>query len=254
MLTPKYVKETIITTLGGSDVAVELTSTDLDVCIKEAVRRYSRMNPLKNREARQVAPAAISAFELKPYCRDVVDVEISNPIQNFEVMSSQEFNLFNSWHLINAGYSTGLSKADEYQLTLIWREMTSKIYSLDPDYYIDEDIQFDETSDDVTATKPRCIHFFNPTGLSFKCSWIEVADRPLEKVTSRDEDWVLDYSLAHAKEILGRKRGKFRTLPVAGQPLELDGIALLEEAKQEKLELNEELRQRFIGVNYPVWG
>jgi hypothetical protein len=132
--------------------------------------------------------------------------------------------------------------------------MTSKIYSLDPDYYIDEDIQIDEASDDATAVKPRCIYFYNPTGLSYKCSWVEIGDRPLEKVTTRDEDWVLSYSLAHAKEILGRKRGKFGTLPVAGQPLELDGPALLQEAREEKAELNEDLRQRFIGVNYPVWG
>jgi len=254
MLTTKYVANYIVGTLGGSDVAVELNPSDIELCAEEALRRYSRLNPLKNREARQAPPGGITSYPLHHFTRSVSDVEIQNALMTFESMSSQEFNLFNSWHLINAGYSSGLSKADEYELTLQWRQMTARVYSLDPDYYVDDDPQYDENSDDATKMVPRQIHFYNPTGLQMKVSWVETSDRPLNLIPAADEDWVLSYALAHAKEILGRKRGKFRTLPVAGQPLELDGPALIEEAKMEKAELLEDLRQRFIGLNYPIYG
>jgi hypothetical protein len=48
--------------------------------------------------------------------------------------------------------------------------------------------------------------------------------------------------LACAKGILGRIRGKYRTLPGPGGGAQLDGGVLVQESSQEKKELMEELR------------
>ena len=49
-------------------------------------------------------------------------------------------------------------------------------------------------------------------------------------------------------------RGKFKKVPGAGQDLQLDGADLLQEAREEKLALKEELASRVIGAPTFQWG
>jgi hypothetical protein len=56
------------------------------------------------------------------------------------------------------------------------------------------------------------------------------------------KNWVQRYTLAVAKEILGRARSKYQTLPGPGGGTRLDGEALLAESKEEKQLLIEELK------------
>ncbi|MBQ2639247.1 MAG: hypothetical protein IJF92_00570 [Bacilli bacterium] len=51
-------------------------------------------------------------------------------------------------------------------------------------------------------------------------------------------DWILDYTLALAKEVLGRKRGK---ATLQGSPIQLDAAQLLSEAASEKTHLEDQL-------------
>jgi len=55
------------------------------------------------------------------------------------------------------------------------------------------------------------------------------------------KSWIQRYSLALAKEILGGIRGKYQTLPGPGGGTRLNGQQLVEEGRQEKQELLEEL-------------
>ena len=54
-------------------------------------------------------------------------------------------------------------------------------------------------------------------------------------------NWIQRYALACAKGILGRIRGKYRTLPGPGGGSQLDGESLVRESKEEKQLLIEEL-------------
>ena len=54
-------------------------------------------------------------------------------------------------------------------------------------------------------------------------------------------NWIQRYALAGAKIILGRVRGKYRSLPGPGGGAQLDGGVLTQEGAQEKKELMEEL-------------
>lgn len=71
---------------------------------------------------------------------------------------------------------------------------------------------------------------------------VEVLKTPtLENLQSeKPKKWVFAYSLALTKEALGRIRAKYR---VQGAPMEMDGDALLNEANEEKRNLEDELRQ-----------
>lgn len=55
-------------------------------------------------------------------------------------------------------------------------------------------------------------------------------------------NWIQRFALACAKGILGRIRGKYRSLPGPGGGAQLDGGVLVQESSQEKKELMEELR------------
>lgn len=56
--------------------------------------------------------------------------------------------------------------------------------------------------------------------------------------SSMYSDWLFDYTLALAKEVLGRKRGK---ATLEGSPIQLDSAALLSEAAAEKQNLEDQL-------------
>lgn len=245
------VKNYVLSTLGADTVTVELSDNDLALCVSDAVQRYSRMHPMRNRESQDVQPQGIHSFNLPTGCYAVVDVELQNPLQVIDTVDATNFNIFNNWLVVQGGYGAGMTNAEDYQTTLLWRQMSGKVYSLDPDYYIEEDIQFQ--NDDPNLPLPRKIHIFNPTGLSVRATWMAVSDRPIEQIISRDWDWVKSWALAHAKEILSRKRGKIKTIPTAGQALELDWESLRDESREDKQALLQELRDR-TPMTPPIWG
>jgi len=61
-------------------------------------------------------------------------------------------------------------------------------------------------------------------------------------INSIGQRWVHKFSLATAKEILGRIRGKYTTVPIPDAEISLDAPSLIDEANREKEELRESLR------------
>ncbi len=56
---------------------------------------------------------------------------------------------------------------------------------------------------------------------------------PPASINEVGRQWVRQYMLAICKEMLGRHRSKFKTIPIPGSDLQLDGDTLLAEAKDE---------------------
>jgi len=54
-------------------------------------------------------------------------------------------------------------------------------------------------------------------------------------------NWIQRYATASAKGILGRIRGKYKTLPGPGGGAQMDGGVLVQESAEEKKQLMEEL-------------
>ena len=61
-------------------------------------------------------------------------------------------------------------------------------------------------------------------------------------INSIGKRWIHKWALSSAKEVLGRIRGKYTSVPVPNSEISLDGPSLLDEARQEKDELRESLR------------
>jgi len=77
------------------------------------------------------------------------------------------------------------------------------------------------------------------------------AQRVIVQYLQKMKDWgevtqaMQELSLSYAKEILGRIRSKFQTTPGPGGGIQLDGQALLQEAKEERKEALENLIYKF---------
>ena len=63
------------------------------------------------------------------------------------------------------------------------------------------------------------------------------------KINSVGRVWIYKYTLALAKETLGRIRSKYEHIPIPDSEIKLDGDLLLSEARDEQVELIEELRE-----------
>ena len=75
-----------------------------------------------------------------------------------------------------------------------------------------------------------------------------VADAPYSnptysRINSVGRQWIFEYTLAIAKEMLGWVRSKYSTLPIPNSEVTLNGDALLREAADNKVRLIERLRE-----------
>ena len=81
-----------------------------------------------------------------------------------------------------------------------------------------------------------------------------VADAPYSnpvysRINSVGREWIQEYTLALSKEMLGRVRSKYNTVPIPNSEVTLDGPALISEAAQEKTDLITRLRDYLDGTS-----
>ena len=70
------------------------------------------------------------------------------------------------------------------------------------------------------------------------------------RVNSMARQWVRQYALALAKELLGMIRSKFSSVPIPGGELQLDGSDLKSSAKEEKDKLRTDLKEMLDSMTY----
>ena len=76
------------------------------------------------------------------------------------------------------------------------------------------------------------------------------ANIPYENINSIGKQWIRKYALAVSKEMLGQVRGKFGSIPIPGNDIQLNASELLSQAKDEQSALKEELKQILDTLTY----
>ena len=77
------------------------------------------------------------------------------------------------------------------------------------------------------------------------------ANIPYVSINSIGKHWIRRYSLAICKEMLGQVRGKFSgKMPIPGESITLNSSDLLNQAKEEKQSLREELMKILDELTY----
>ena len=81
------------------------------------------------------------------------------------------------------------------------------------------------------------------TNLITDISNVPYSNPTYEYINEPGRQWIRKYALALSKEMLGGVRGKYQTVPIPGDTTTLDHLRLLNEAKEEKKVLIEELQK-----------
>jgi len=71
-----------------------------------------------------------------------------------------------------------------------------------------------------------------------------------EKINSIGRQWVRQYSLSSCKELLGMVRSKFQTVPIPGADLTLNGVDLISQGREDKLNLKTSLTEMLEELTY----
>jgi len=79
---------------------------------------------------------------------------------------------------------------------------------------------------------------------------IRIDEIPYSAMNSWAQFWIKNYTLAVAKEILGRIRGKFNSLPIPDADVQMDAQDLLQEGKEEQQSLIQDLSDELDKLDY----
>lgn len=91
--------------------------------------------------------------------------------------------------------------------------------------------------------------FASKTGVVSDYSNVPLSNPTYAYINGPGKQWIREYTLALAKELLGNVRGKYSTVPIPGSELTLDGATLRSEAQAEKEKLIMQLRENLEKVS-----
>lgn len=69
-------------------------------------------------------------------------------------------------------------------------------------------------------------------------------------INAPGKQWIREYTLALCKEVLGRIRGKYKSIPIPNADLTLDGEELVSQGREDKEKLLTELKEWFENLTY----
>jgi hypothetical protein len=213
--------------LGEPVICVELDDTQITAMVEQALGIYGTYKPVE-----KFGSVAVLASQQK---YDLTQAEIGRGIIELfrpdllrAAISLDQFDVFKyHTHLPN------LDPGDYYAERVWWKEVRRSAGS-------DDDWEFilDPTTGDGTL-------YLSPIpSEAYTCTFIYVVDPTLTEVPLSDDDWIKDYVLAMAMQVLGRMRRKFGSVQGAEASIDLDGAELVSEGTELRTQMEEYLTGR----------
>jgi len=91
--------------------------------------------------------------------------------------------------------------------------------------------------------------FASQTGVVSDYSNVPFTNPTYSYINGPGKQWIREYTLALAKELLGNVRAKYNTVPIPGSELSMDGLTLRTEGQAEKEKLITQLRENLEKVS-----
>ncbi len=232
-LTLASVRDETRTSLGSSGCEIELLDKDVDKALKDAIRVYNHYRP---RHARAGLPICASQKKYpitRPGLSGIVSVQFIEP--RAPISSVDPFDYL-SYSTVNPAAQNGYG---DREMTLGYIEYARTVASSEPEwqgqwegdsYFLYVDV----------AKNYLC---------SYECTWLltpnDDAVTGIKFADGIDEDWIMDYTLARAKTMLSRVRGKFAGIvnPDGAQDT-VDYAELQQEGREDMKDLLEQIRKR----------
>jgi len=221
------VNDYVLAQLGHPIVAVELTPSQIKTCIDEAVSKldyhapqwttqYAVFDASSRENLYELPQFLVNNISYVNYKKDILGLNYTPGSLAFDFTLA----FFNTNRFFQGG---GIG---DFFLTQQYLEMTRRILSNEGGWNIVNNKYLQLYPGPTETPTPVIIEY-----------------RALDSNTIHHayRNWIQRYSTAAAKGILGRIRGKYKTLPGPGGGAQLDGGVLVQESAEEKKQLMEEL-------------
>jgi len=221
------VNDYILAQLGHPIVSVELTPFQIKTCIDEAISKLDYHAPQwANQFAVFDASAGQNLYELPRFImNNLVYVGYKKDILGLNYTpGSLAFDMTLAFFNTNRFFQGG--GIGDFFLTQQYLKIMRKVLSNEGGWNI--------VNNKYIQLYPEPQETPTPVILEY---------RALDSATIHHAylNWIQRYALACSKGILGRIRGKYKSVPGPGGGAQMDGGVLVQEASQEKKELMEEL-------------
>jgi len=243
-LTLENIKEETETMLGKSGVTVELAPTDIKKCVKDAVRIYSRHRPFRGNAALAVNSSIkkYGPLDIKhPGFLGVVDVQFARNIQTLPL------DPFSPETLLAANLLPSADTVGSYALVMQSSKDARSVLSSEPEYQgmWEEDGHF-YLYIDLPQTNYLVSYAWTGAYVVEPPSTLPVAGvLPMTMIPEGDVDWILAWTLAQAKSILCRLRGKYEGITNPdGATDSVDWSQLQQESNDAIITLTDDLKAR----------
>lgn len=218
--------EEVVATLGGTLVDVELEETDLLICLKKAIRTFKQKG--HNSYRREFLVLDVDKTTTEYAIPDNVDtiVKIIKPGTGWSLEDAFSMVAYNDmFNDLTSGRGCGGFDFLSYEMTLGMMEQMRRVAVHDTQF------QHDKFRNTLTVLKKPEAN----TKWLVDC-YTNLTDDEYCKI-----DWVLRWTVAEAKVMLGMAYRKFGVLPGPTGETNLSGSEYLQEAEREKEQLLEDI-------------
>lgn len=234
-ITPDKLKKEILADFGGGEVVgeevavtVELTDAQFKAALEQAKRWYISKKGWIVYRPISVAQT-VTEYKMKDDVYKILDVIFDVPSDVAAFYSFGFFDIIPIGPQNTAMFSKTMANYSGFAQLLEFNEQRKRVFSAEPDW----------TFNDQTNT----LYIHERRGLNNGIAIViaKLNDFDIAQLDGRDADLFARWTKAKCKEIVGRIRSKYDSLPAAGGQVTLDGKELIEEAKTEYELLNTEI-------------
>lgn len=224
-------KEYVFAELGGSlkpenlpvdaaTVSIELTDEQYNVAFERSMTWFTSKKGYVIYRPVSIT-STITEYKMKDDVDQVLDVIFQVPNDVAAFFSLGFFDLIPYGPQSIGNITANTASYSGFAQLLQYNEERKRIFSVDPDWSYQQQ----------TKILNLVLRQGNTNGMVLVQCRLNQFD--VSTLPSRDEDLFYRYLLAKCKEIVGRIRSKYDSMPSAGGVVTLDGKTLLEESKAE---------------------
>lgn len=225
---------------GGVTVEVELTDAQFANVVTAAKRWFTAKKGYAIHRPIPIIEGQ-NDYKMKDDVAQVLDVIFQVPSDVAAFFSLGFFDIIPYGPNTLMSVGSGLTNYSGFAQLLEYTENRKKVFSVDPDYYY-------EPQTKILHITQRSASPFNIMLVKCKVSTFDPV-----MLTDKDDEIFTRSVKARCKQVVGRIRSKYDTLPGAGGPVALDGKDLIAEAKEEMEKLEIEIFASG-GVDLPIQG
>lgn len=209
-------------------VNVELTDEQFNFAVHHAKQWFTARKGYTIYRPINVIPN-VNDYQMLPDVQQVLDVIFEVPSDVAAFFSLGFFDLIPYGPQGVGSIGAGLTNYSSFAQLIMFNEQRKRVFSVNPEWWFEEQTQI--------------LHITNRQGALSPMMMVQCKTNAFDPANLQDkDDWIFGrYVRAKCKEIVGRIRSKYDSLPAAGGPISLDGKDLLAEAKEEIKELDQEI-------------